>query len=410
MRIAFLSVSGEMGGSEVSLLTLVRGLGLHRPQWTRHVVVPREGPLARDARASGAVVHVLPLPPALARLGEVGASGTMPRRAVRMLAAAGTLPSYRRRLAALLAGISPDVVHTNGFKLHVLGARAAPPGAALVWHIHEYVSSRPVSRTLLRRAVPRCAAIAANSRSVADDLASVTRGSVPVRVIYNAVDLDECSPAGPAVDLDALAGLAPAAPDIVRVGLVATFGRWKGHETFLRAMAMLPRDARIRGYVVGGPLYDTAGSQHSRAELTAMARALDVDDRVAFTGFVDRPARALRALDVVVHASTQPEPFGLVIAEAMACGRAVVMSANAAAAEIARDGVDVLTHRPGDPADLARAMLACASDAGLRARLGASARRTAEAHFDVGAFVEAFEALYAGSLNVEAAAHGVSRH
>ena len=33
---------------------------------------------------------------------------------------------------------------------------------------------------------------------------------------------------------------------------------------------------------------------------------------------------AYRALDVVVHASTRPEPFGLVIAEAMACGRALV--------------------------------------------------------------------------------------
>ncbi len=56
----------------------------------------------------------------------------------------------------------------------------------------------------------------------------------------------------------------------------------------------------------------------------------------------------MRALDIVVHASTRPEPFGLVIAEAMACGRAVITSAAGGAAEIVESEVDALTHTPGD--------------------------------------------------------------
>ena len=55
----------------------------------------------------------------------------------------------------------------------------------------------------------------------------------------------------------------------------------------------------------------------------------------------------MRALDVVVHASTQPEPFGLVIAEAMACGRAVVVSSGGGAAEIVTPGEDALVHEVG---------------------------------------------------------------
>jgi glycosyltransferase involved in cell wall biosynthesis len=47
-----------------------------------------------------------------------------------------------------------------------------------------------------------------------------------------------------------------------------------------------------------------------------------------------RPADAMRALDVVVHASTDPEPFGLVVAEAMACGRAVTTSGTGGASEL----------------------------------------------------------------------------
>ena len=54
----------------------------------------------------------------------------------------------------------------------------------------------------------------------------------------------------------------------------------------------------------------------------------------------------MRALDIVVHASTEPEPFGLTIAEGMASGRAVIVSAAGGAAEIVQDGVDALTCAP----------------------------------------------------------------
>ena len=90
----------------------------------------------------------------------------------------------------------------------------------------------------------------------------------------------------------------------------------------------------------------------------------------------------MRALDVVVHASTRPEPFGLVIAEAMACGRAVITSGTGGAGELVRDGVDAVTHRPGDAVDLASRIERLAADAALRARLGRAARDTAERRFD----------------------------
>jgi len=60
--------------------------------------------------------------------------------------------------------------------------------------------------------------------------------------------------------------------------------------------------------------------------------------QVGFTGFVGSPAAAMRTLDVVVHASTRPEPFGLVIAEAMAAARAVIASRRSGVAEFVRDG------------------------------------------------------------------------
>ena len=139
----------------------------------------------------------------------------------------------------------------------------------------------------------------------------------------------------------------------------------------------------MRGYVIGGPVYETAGSQVSLDELRAAAAALGLEGRVGFTGFVEDAAQAMRALDVVVHASTEPEPFGLVIAEAMACARPVVVSRAGGAAEITTPGVDC----PGATLRATRASSpsACVSLArtpALRRRLGDAGRATAERVFD----------------------------
>ena len=70
MRIAFLSVSDRLGGSEIALLALLRGLRAARPDWGLDLIVPGDGPLHARAAGLGARCTVLPLPAQLARLGE----------------------------------------------------------------------------------------------------------------------------------------------------------------------------------------------------------------------------------------------------------------------------------------------------------------------------------------------------
>ena len=180
----------------------------------------------------------------------------------------------------------------------------------------------------------------------------------------------------------------------MRVGLVATFGRWKGHEVFLRALARLPRTLPFRAYVIGGALYETDRSQVRLDELASLTSTLGIADRVGFTGFSDDAASAMRGLDIVVHASSAPEPFGMVIAEAMACGRAVVASLAGGAAEIVQEGVDALGHPPGDVDALARSVQTLIEDSGLRTRLGRAARTAAETRFDRARLARQLAPLY----------------
>src|SRR5262249_44734470 len=211
-----------------------------------------------------------------------------------------TMPSvalYTMRLRQILLAAAPALIHTNGFKMHVLGTWAAPRGTPVLWHVHDYVSSRPLMARLMRTHAARCAAAIANSLSVANDLRATCGTRLRIFPIHNAVDLRRFSPEGPLLDLDRLAQLTPSHSPLVRLGLVATMARWKGHEVFLRALKMLPSDLPVRGYMIGGALYETEASQYELEELRQLSKRLGLAGRVGLTGFVDDAAAAMRALD-----------------------------------------------------------------------------------------------------------------
>ena len=103
--------------------------------------------------------------------------------------------------------------------------------------------------------------------------------------------------------------------------------------------------------------------------------------RTGFVGFQKETPPVYRALDIVVHASTQPEPFGLTIAEAMSCGRAVIVSAAGGATELLTPDYDALAISPGDSDAMADAILRLAENPQLRASLAQRARETAVGRF-----------------------------
>ena len=378
--------SGELGGAELSMLDLMASIGGAQLGWEMGLIVSADGPLVARARQLGVRTTVTPFPVVLSRLGDSRGwrnDSRLRRLATRtgLLSAAPAALSYSLRLRKELVAFAPDVVHSNGFKMHVLGASACKGRTPLVWHVRDFASSRPVMARLLPWCSGRCARAVAISEAVARDLSSIAP-QLKIETVYDGLDLDEFSPFGSCVDLDRLSELPPAPPHTVRVGLVATFAWWKGHATFLRALSLLPQALPIRGYVIGGGLYQTSGSQHSMPELRALAAELGIADRVAFTGFISQPSAAIRALDIVIHASTEAEPFGRVIVEAMACGRPVITSGTGGASELVNDGSNALCHCAGDPESLARAIRRLVTEPELRRHLVQAGLATARARFD----------------------------
>jgi len=375
-----------LGGAEFSLLDTVCVLRQQHPQWRPVLLVPEDGPLAARARELDIEVEIIPVSECLSKLGDsqLVRSNSYGRRlhlAAELIAAIPETLAYSQRLRCRWKTLRPQLIYANGFKAHVFAALSRPPTIPLLCHIHDYVSPRPMMARLFRGyAASSC--IVANSHSVANDALSVlgTKRQRRCEVIYNSVDLDHFSPIGRRLDLDELSGLPTPPSGTLRVGLIATMAWWKGHNTFLEAMSRLQKHA-VRGYIIGGSIYRTAESENSFAGLHAEALRMGITNRVGFTGHIADVASAIRSLDIVVHASTRPEPFGRSIIEAMSCARPVITTGLGGAAEIVAAGRGTVTFWPGEADDLAGAISKLARDGALRKDLGACARRTAEQHF-----------------------------
>lgn len=408
MRILFLNPIGNIGGAERVLLTAVAGVRKASPGAVIRIISLSDGPLLKDAASLGAEVEVIPSPASVSALGDSQLRGGGWRKKVAL--AARVVPAsvgglrLVARLRAAIRRFAPHIVHSNGIKTHLLSRFAVPRSIPVVWHVHDFYSLRPAAARLLRRFDGRVRAAVAISGAVAADAAKVLPG-VPVSTVLNAIELDRFSPGpGDGSELDRRANLPIAPAGTVRVGLVATYARWKGQLVLLDAAAKLAAEAPdqpIRWYIIGGAIYHTA-AQFTEPELRAEVAKRNLTDRVGLVGFAADTPSIYRSLDVVVHASTLPEPFGLTIAEAMACGRPVVVSAAGGAAELFTDSVDALGFVPGDATQLVGLIRRLVLEPELRFRLGNMGRHTAETHFDANLYGAQLLALYRSLLQTPA--------
>ena len=149
------------------------------------------------------------------------------------------------------------------------------------------------------------------------------------------------------------------------VGMVGRLAPWKGQHVFLEAFARAFGEGDARAIVVGSAMFGSAETRYAAA-LHELATSLGIADRVEFRGFRDDVWAELADMDMLVHASITPEPFGQVIVEAMHAGLPVIAASGGGPSEIVTDGVDGLLYPPGDVDGL------CAALTRLAARCGAS--------------------------------------
>jgi glycosyltransferase involved in cell wall biosynthesis len=164
-------------------------------------------------------------------------------------------------------------------------------------------------------------------------------------------------------------------PHPFRVGIVGRFSDWKGQHVVVEAFGRAFPTGPAELWLIGEAMFGEVGYVD---RLRRQIEVLGLGDRVVLRGFRSDVWAELAQLDVLVHASTIPEPFGQVVLEGMAAGLPVIAAVPGGPAEIMTDGVDGLLVRSGGVEQLTAALTRLAGDPGLRDRLGHNARTTAE--------------------------------
>jgi hypothetical protein len=183
--------------------------------------------------------------------------------------------------------------------------------------------------------------------------------------------------------------------DALIFGSVGRLDRWKGFHVLLDAVpGVLERHPQATLVLVGGRHELDPGYAD---ELHAQAARLGQNGRVRLVDQQPNPEEWMQAMDVFVHTSDN-EPFGMVVIEAMALGKPVIATAAGGPTEVITPGVDGLLSPYGDDSALSAAIVRLLDDRELRRRAGDAARRRAQ-DFTVEAFADRFGAAVAAAAS-----------
>lgn len=350
MKILHTESSLGWGGQEIRVLTEARGVARRGHQVA--IAAPREARIFAEAPSYG--VEIIELP--IARKSLAGANAVKALLAARPFDVVNTHSSTDSWLAAfagIIARDMPPIVRTR--------------------HISSPVPRNFASRWLYARA----ARIVTTGERLRLQVIEET-GADPARTISipTGIDLDRFRP-GDRDAARAALGLPAGAPI---VGIVATLRSWKGHLHLLEAIAGLGRP-QVRLVVVGdGPM---------RAALVARAAELGIADRVTFAGNQREVTPWLQSFDLFCLPSYANEGVPQALAQAMACGLAVVTTPVGSIAELVDDGRTGVIVPPSQPRALTQAIGALLDDAARRKALGQAALTEARARLGEDAMVDA---------------------
>jgi glycosyltransferase involved in cell wall biosynthesis len=389
------------GGSITSLLGLIRGLD---PARYRAVVAFATPNAFLDEFAdAGAAVEVLrqrePVERPHRRRASAGAAAPtgselawwrglrrVLRRAVR----------HDIRSAVHLARVSRrhhvDIIHGNN-DLHInrdAALASSLTGLPLVNHARGfYEPHSPLELQVDRAVAHRAARVFFISHAVAAWHAPLRLPPSRTRVVDNPFAVEELKVA-PSPELRASLGFDPDDRIIINIGRITPM---KGQELLIRALPqLLERDPSVRVLLIGAAT-DPQGDAYEQ-RLHSAATELGVTGQVVFAGARRDVAELLAISDIAVHSSTEPEPFGRVIVEAMAAGRPVVASDEGGVPEIIDDGVTGVLVRPADVDALAAALGRLLDDPAEAEAMGQRAVTAANQRFSAAAHASQIQAAY----------------
>jgi glycosyltransferase involved in cell wall biosynthesis len=377
LKILFVNASSGLAGAERSLLETA--VPLKARGVTPVVALPGDGALAAELRDHGIETRFL-------NLGVMASRQELrsPLLLLRLL----QQPVAAIRLAIIIRKERIDIVHSNTSAVAAGALGAFLARRPHVWHIREMLPEHGLLGAVMRWLIGHfsdrviCISVAVRYRF----LKGSSRHARKAVIIANGIDVDAFA---------SMASRADARPESeLRIGMNSRVNPWKGQDTFVEAASIVRRRfPNSRFWIAGGCL---SAYEPLKRRIAARAEDLGLDGHLTWAGQLpyEALARLLATYDVLVLPSSEPEPFGRVMLEAMACGKPVVATAHGGPLDVVVDGVTGLLVPPDNPPAMAAAVETLLSSEEMRRRMGTAGAERVREHFSLEREVDRLMSLY----------------
>lgn len=353
LDVLFFSHTADYSGAEKSLLNMIRALepAIASPM----ILLPSKGKFTEVLRASGYDFHVGPVPTVNKTV--------LPHN---LLIQYIEIVRFRKFLHGFLAEHRSDIIHANSVRAaYLCGPVASKLGIPLIYNNHDLIKDRPVNRLFVKHA-SRNARFILTYRACRDSM--IRLGVSPDRIVVfgNGVNIEDFQ--FPDEEVASLRRELGHGNDQI-VTMVGQLVRWKGWHILMEAIPLVLEEFPSTSFLMVGDTLNNLGL-HYKESLLSLVRRLGIGGNVSFLGHRSDIEKIMKASDILVHASIEPEPFGIVIIEGMAAGIPVVASDLGGPREIVVHGDTGLLVPPANPALLAHAVKQLLGNTQLRTAMG----------------------------------------
>ncbi|MCJ8277863.1 MAG: glycosyltransferase family 4 protein [Bdellovibrionales bacterium] len=374
---AYFVISTQLGGAERSLIDFLKNTS-HSPD-QQIVVVPKStGPLIDEISLLHIRPLTLPIPPFVLSLSR--------KRKLKTLLSFFPLLffsfSYIFRIYNFIRKEKVEVIHSTGIKFHIWLCITSLIARKTQFHIHmRDVISSPLIKTFFSffNSMKNVHFIS-NSKVTAQSLEQENS-----LIVYNGFDSKDLYP-----DTSNLKQSLKISEDTLLIGIVGVIAQWKGQRLFLEMAAKLQhKNPDLHFIIVGDEIYDTTAENGELSLLQKKQKDLKLTN-LHFIGFQKNIKEVYQGLDLLVHGSLKPEPFGRVIVEAMLCECPVIAANQGGPLEIIESGISGQLYKAGNLNDLTDKAQTLLNDTSLRQSLGKKGRQKA-LYFSMDTYIEALD-------------------
>ena len=381
LNIAYLDHTSKWSGGEIALYRTLSALD--RSLVNPCVLAASDGEFVKRINEINIPVSIFNLDEALANISKdyVGI------KVFRNIKIPISYVRYSMRIAKYIRDQKIHIVHCNSLKSDIYGLIAARTvNRKIIWHIRDHISepylSRNISKIFGIMARTYVSGVITNSKSTYDTIFNGENNKIQSRIIYDGLLGHEL--AMPMLDRsDMRIGRC-------KIGILGRITYWKGQHVAIEAVKNLINECYdVELKIIGSPMF---GEYKYEKELFNLARP--IRQYVDFTGFKSDIFEMLKKLDVLIHCSILPEPFGQVIIEGMAQGLPVIASDAGGAREIIESEVNGVLTPVEDVNSLTGALIRLINDPDFAYRIASGGYKTVREKFTAEKSARAIEAFY----------------